>query len=261
MKTPEQILGLVISLTLLAGCATSPSLLERTYLAKIPPSYANHQAGIVSSPSDDDVQQAVAFGIAAKQESEPLEYAYLIKLSKSAVSTDVIYLRVETPLYLISRHVSDQARNYRALDQAFISYARTLGAVHLAATQQYMSSATWQAYAFSRQLILLRDGVRIEPLQELAAWAGANPFATQQQPSMASVMALIDQTAQRYGAPAANSSAGGNLQLAESDAVYAADELRKSGTYEIIFREPKVGLIGGVTTAEVRFQVSFANFR
>jgi hypothetical protein len=53
----------------------------------------------------------------------------------------------------------------------------------------------------------------------------------------------------------------GVVLLTEIDAVFAADELAKPGAYEVVFREPKVGLLGEVTQKEVRLPISFAGYR
>ena len=105
-----------------------------------------------------------------------------------------ILIRVATPLYLVANHAREQARDYKKVDDNFVQYARKLGAVRISISQQFISTITWDAYGFQRQIILLRDGVRVEPLLEIPGWAGKNPFADKPSKEMQATFASIDQT-------------------------------------------------------------------
>ncbi len=69
-----------------------------------------------------------------------------------------------------------QAREYRKIDEKYIEYLEGLNAVEICLLQQYTNYDSWNAYAFKRQIILLRDGVRVPHLTEIARYKGENPF-------------------------------------------------------------------------------------
>lgn len=197
MKTMNKIAAL-LCLAFLATqtSAASWSLVERGYIKKIPAAYTKHTAGIIAVPTDDDVKRALEFGAASKEKREPLEYAYIVKSQESAFNNDSIYVTVTTPLALIATHARDQAKEYRMVDEEFVKYARALGAVSVSISQQFMT-ANFRAVAFNWEIILLRDGGRVETLNSLAPWKGGNPFVTSK-PLVAqynATLAAIQQTA------------------------------------------------------------------
>jgi hypothetical protein len=157
-----------------------------------------------------------------------------------------------------------------------------------------------------RQLILLRDGERVETLTEIPSWHGGNPFpregqgSKQLQAKVASAQKNVlvsmrpffasnsdsmkrtlllsyrmtgidDQTLtaglgisseefQRLIGDESNSG-NTNYSLSESDSVYSMQELNMPGKYELVFREPQVGMLGGVSEKEIRFPISLNRYR
>jgi hypothetical protein len=142
-------------------------------------------------------QAAILLGTASK-DGDTLEYAYLTKAPRGVFASDEIYVRVATPLYLIASHAREQARDYRKADDSFVQYARSLGAVRISISQRYISTVTWDAYAFQRQVVLLHDRVRVEPLREIPAWAGQNPFADKPSKQMQTALSQVSQTAAQF---------------------------------------------------------------
>ena len=286
----------------LTGCASSYSVKETSIRSSLPDVYATHTASFILNPTDADVQLAVNFGRDSKEKPDRLSYAYLFKSATSAVAMDSIYISIQTPLYLIAKDALDQAREFRQPDPAFATYARKLNAVRLSISQAYMTN-NFQAVAFQRRLILLRDGVRVDSLKQIQAWSGASPFrdnlsvaqsaamervaAVAAQYARASMANMSDEqkqmavktlsaqglntqqissytglTADQIHAMAGISDAGsGVVLLTEDDAVFAENELAKPGAYEIVFREPKFGMLGDVTQKEIRLPISFAGYR
>jgi hypothetical protein len=161
------------------------SLLERGYLKSIPAIYREHKTGPLVAPSDDDVKEAISFGEASKEKPEALAYAYLLKRKASMLGSDSIYVTVSTPLELIARHSQEQAKEFRATDSDFVSYARRLKCIRISVTQQWLSSG-YTALAANRELIILRDGKRVENLGTVEAWKGANPFLANNKSSLSS---------------------------------------------------------------------------
>ena len=285
--------------------ASEWSLRERGFIKAIPPLYANHTAGFVVDPSAEDVQAAIEFGRTCKEKAEPLQYAYIFKSTSGFFANDAIYVSIETPLALIAKHAQEQAQEYRSVDRNYVAFLSKLTAVRLSLSQQYISARTWTAFASMRQIILLRDGERVESLTEVPAWHGGNPFpkesrfdkrtqaavAETQKNILASVrpsFAAMDDglkraTLQTYRITGLSDKAvqsglgltadeyrrlmddGGaesaSYALGETDAVFSAKELNKPGKYEIVFRQPKVGLLGEVTEKEVRIPSAFSSYR
>lgn len=192
---PHLIATLTIAL-LLTGCAGSYSLREQAIRSRLPQEFRGYTNGVIANPTDADIQSAIALGTASKDD-DTLEYAYLTKAPRG-LATDEIYIRVATPLYLIASNAREQAQDYRKVDDSFVEYVRKLGAVRISISQQYISTVTWDAYAFQRQVMLLRDGVRVEPLSEIPAWAGRNPFADKPSKQMQAALSQISQTAAQY---------------------------------------------------------------
>lgn len=197
MKTTQQLIAAVIALLLLTGCAGGYSLREQMIRTKIPQEFRGHTNGIVAIPTDADTQAAIALGTASK-DNDTLEYAYLTKAPRGAFSSDQIYVKVTTPLYLIANHSREQTREFRKVDDAFVQYARGLRAVRISMTQQFTTTVPWDAVAFRRQVSLLRDGLRVESLAEIQAWAGQSPFTERPSKQMQAAMAQVNQTAAQF---------------------------------------------------------------
>ena len=116
------------------------------------------------------------------------------------------------------------------MDDNFVQYARKLGAARIAIYAGNIISL--------QQFVLLRDGVRVDPLLEIPAWAGKNPFTDKP-----------------------GNAINGKISLSEFDAVFPIDELTKPGNYELVFRTPQIASLYARGDKEVRFPISFASFR
>ena len=241
---------LVTSLTalLLAGCAGDYSMREQVIRGKLPQEFRSYAKGIVARPTDADIQVAIALGTASKDE-DTLEYAYLTKAPRNMFDTDDIYIRVATPLYLIANHAKEQARNYRKLDDSFVQYALGLRAVRISISQQYISTVTWDTYGFQREVALLRDGVRVEPLREIPAWAGQNPFADKPSKQMQSALSQVGQTAAQFSRGfAANMTKEQKEQVLRSYQAMGLSE-EQMVAYTGFSREEMQGLLGTSASA------------
>ncbi len=202
MKYTHPLVTVVGAVFLLVGCG-GYSLQEQIIRDKIPQDFRNYTSGIVAAPTDADIQAAIALGTGGKDDDDALQYAYVTKVPRGFFDGDDIYVRVATPLYLIASHAREQAQSFRKVDGAFIQYARSLRAVRISIQQQYINTTTWNAVGFQRQVMLLRDGVRVEPLTELQAWAGQNPFADKQSKQMQATIARVNQSAAQLSRGAA----------------------------------------------------------
>lgn len=181
---------------LLAGCG-GYSVREHAIRSNLPQDLRTYNNGIIANPTDTDIQAAIALGATSKDD-QTLEYAYLTKAPRGLFANDSIYIRVATPLYLIADHSREQTRDFRKVDDDFVQYARTLGAVRISISQQYMSTVTWNAYEFQRQVVLLRDGIRVEPMPEISGWEGQNPFADKPSKEMQAALSQVSQTMTQY---------------------------------------------------------------
>lgn len=302
-------LGATLAAAFISAAVAKPagwSLVEKGIVKKIPATFTQHRDGFVASPSDADVQDAIALGTASKEKRELLDYAYIHKEQTNFFATDVIYVRVATPLFLIGAHAREQAREYRAIDQAFVEHARNLNAVRISLTNEFLTDKLRQI-ALSYEIILLRDGARVEPLREIAAWESGNPFAdrssifgnsavveamqrTALETMRSSVAGMNDEgkramvrqfsamgwndaklceslgwTAEELarirGDAAPDPDQPRTIALADSDGVFALEELKKPGRYELVFRRPHMAMFGNIKDHEVRFPISFERFR
>lgn len=281
-------------LLVVSGCGYS--LVEHSIRADIPATFRDHTSGIALTPSDADVQEAVALGRQSK-DGKALMYAYLAKANRP----DPTYIYVATPLYLIAAHARLQARDYRELDSEFVACIRVLNAVRLSMIEQYTYGAHFgEVQAFDRQVTLLRDGTRVVSLKEIKTCRGRNPFLSTESVSSSEVAALVVESAAKYtrpyfatmteeqkaltirnykaagfseaqiasmtgqAPPAGDLGASGAPQmvtLSEVDAVFSAEELNRPGNYEVIFRTPPSTGLFHKGDEEIRMPISFAGFR
>jgi hypothetical protein len=77
---------------------------------------------------------------------------------------------------LIADYARDQAREYRATDSTYVDYLKNLDLVQLDVVQQSLSTSTYYAFAVNREFILLRNGIRVEPVNKIISFKGQNPF-------------------------------------------------------------------------------------
>lgn len=247
-----------VGLTILSalGCADSYSIREQFIIGQIPAEQKNYKGGIVCDPTDEDIKTAIALGIASK-DTDTLEYAYNTKLPRGFFDEDYIYLKVETPLYRISNHAREQAREYRQVDQKFIEFVRKRCSARISLTQEYVSTAVpFRQYAFQRQIMLLRDGIRVEPLKEVFVYAGQNPFSDTLSIARHDIAKSLQALAQigleneesRALSPVRDEILGEkkiekqvrSFAVPNFNAIFSVEELRKPGNYEVLFRTPPV---------------------
>jgi hypothetical protein len=179
------------------GCAGNYSIREQNILSDVPSEYRNYNGGIIVDPNDNEVKSAISLGVSSK-DSDVLLYSYLIKLPRELFDDDTIYFKVVTPLFLISDHAREQARDFRQIDQKYVERARKLNAVKLSLTQQYTSNVTLRQFVFQRQIILLRNGIRVEPLKEITPINGQNPFNDKLGKNAQATIAKTTQMATQY---------------------------------------------------------------
>jgi hypothetical protein len=278
------------------GCA-GHSLVEQSIISGLPEKYRNHSGGFILLPNKSDIDEAIALGRNSK-DNNSLTYAYIIKGPYDLMTNSDIYVQISTPLYLISEHAREQAREYKEIETPFTEYCKNLNAVKISLTQQY--SKDFRAYPFKRQAILLRDGKRIEPLSEIKSYKGLNPFASQSNKDIQNIMTKyqkmipsqsvamtpeqledLKETYRSMGYTEAQirtyinaaktatqtiksfneNGAATNIVLLESDGIYDASDLKKQGKYEIVFRTPATSNMIVSGDKEIRFPISFDKFR
>lgn len=283
-------------LLFVVGCA-GPSLREQSIIKGLPEEYRNHTAGFILSPTKNDIDHAISLGKKSAT-NDSLTYAYIIK-GPPNIWSGTVYVRIASPLYLISEHAREQTRNYNEIDPTFIEYCKELDAVKITLIEQF-TGGDWKTYPFKRQAILLRDGKRINPLTSIKSFNGFNPYMMQQNKELQNVMSSIpkitpdqsftmtpeqiDDLEKTYrsmgyseaqirtyihGAKATmriiNSTNPENrsseIPLFESDAVYKASELIKPGHYEIVFRTPPTNNLIVSGDKEIKFPISFDKYR
>ena len=279
------------------GCAGS-NLREQSIIKRLPEEYRNHTGGFILSPTKSDIYRAIVLGKNSANDHSLLTYAYIIRGPYSIWTGDV-YVKIATPLYLISDYAREQTRNYKEIDTPFIEYCKRLDAVKISLIEQYISGG-WKRYPFKRQAILLRNGKRIEPLTIIKSFNGLNPFMMQQNKEIQNITASyqkivpsqsftmtkeqledLEKTYRSMGYSEAQINtymhvvrAGTNLvkssdqnnmptqiSLLESDGVYKANELKKPGKYEIVFRTPPNNNLIASGDKEIRISISFDKFR
>ena len=264
-------------ITMLAGCASSHSVVEESPLPKIPAFYASHSDGIVTRPTDAEVAQAVQFGSAGKDNPSVVKDTYLSKAETSALASEAFYIVVRTPLYLIARHALERAKAGRTPDPNYIAFARRLGFVKLAVSERFISLPTWDALAIARDLSLLRDGVRVKAASSIPAWNGVDPFFDPDDPlaswqstswlkhgvedmELQSLRQSQESAAQTSGAHGRSGQRAASIALAPGATIFSIEDLRKPGRYEIVLRQPHSGAPGAGSNSEIRFPISFSRF-
>jgi hypothetical protein len=160
---------------------------------------------------------------------------------------------------------------------------------------QQTHTRSWNTIGFKMQLILLRDGKRVEPVRMLHAYKGQNPYGPRLSPQLEAITENAMKDAQQRMANMspqlreqmiAGYRAGGmseekikalfgaasslepsnvspnEIPVFESDGIYAISELKKPGKYEIVFRAlPNSNVFSTRSDKEVRFAASFDKFK
>ena len=175
---------------------TSWSWVEKSIIGNIPATYLQHKTGIVVSPTDDDVKEAVQFGISDK-ENKAVEYAYLIKGPSDFWGGTDVYVHVQTPLFLITDHARRKAREFRDFDVEYIAYCKALNVAKISVVQQTYTRS-WNIIGTKMQLILLRDGKRVEPVNMLRVYKGRNPYGQKLSPQLEVITENAMKNAQQH---------------------------------------------------------------
>jgi hypothetical protein len=269
------------------------SWVEKNIIENIPTSYLQHKTGIVVPPLDDDVKEATQFGISDK-DNKAVEYAYLIKGPSDFWGGADVYVYVQTPLFLIADHARKKAREFRDFDDEYIAYCKTLKVAKISVVQQTYTRS-WNAIGTKMQVILLRDGKRVEPVGMLRAYKGRNPYGPKLSSQLEAITENAMKNAQQHLANmspelkeqiiagyraggmseeqikalfGSTSSSGSSkvtsieIPVIESDGIYAISELKKPGVYEVVFRTPPSNNIFSTNSdKEIRFAVTFEKFK
>tara|TARA_R110002049_G_scaffold162267_2_gene327970 strand:+ start:249 stop:1145 length:897 start_codon:yes stop_codon:yes gene_type:complete len=294
-----RIIFLIISLVIITGCQGNFSLREQQILADIPEDQQKYSKGIVSNPEIIDIEKAISFGESSKDNSS-LMYAYIKKGPSNFWSSSDVYLKIETPLYLVASHSKEQAREYREIDSQYLEYCKNLDAVKLSLTQQFNRSFT--AYPIKREIILLHNGKRVKTLSSIESYNNNNPFMSEQEKQIAKLTSdamrkysslmpsssIMMSEEQLTNIEASYTSMGftedqiktymalitkgtninseltkknTNIPLTETDNIYKIGDLNKLGTYEIVFRTLATNNILASGDKEIRFPISFSGFK
>lgn len=271
---------------------SSWSWVEKKILENIPTSYLQHKTGIVTPLSDEDISEAIKFG-ASDKDNKAVEYAYLTKGPSEFWNMKDVYVNVQTPLFLIANHSRIKAREYRDVDAEYIAYCKVLDAAQISVVQRTFTRSMI-AIGSKMQLILLRDGMRVEPVRMIHAYKGRNPYSPRLSPQIEAITENAMKNAQQSMANMspqlkeqvmAGYRAGGmseeqlkalfsvapssepsnaspsEIPVLEPDGIYAISELKKLGTYEIVFRTLPSNNLFTSDDKEVRFVVSFDKFK
>jgi hypothetical protein len=269
---------LVVAALLCAGAlslanASEYSLKEQGIRSDIPAEIRDYAGGPMIDPDDASVVSVIDFATKSK-ESRTFEYAYLYKQDQGW-SRGSIYVHVQTPLQLIGEHARQQAREYRAVDQEFVDFARGVKVARLAVTEEG-STSNLRVIGVTRSFILLRDGQRVEPVGETPLWHGRSVFsatATQPRPSIAAAHLTeqrlndIEANYRRAGMSDERISQmmamlkGQGAVARNTGDIFPIEELGKPGKYEIVFRHPPSNSMLSKGDDEVRVPVSLAGFR
>jgi len=289
---------LLVILLATSGCNSQYSVRESQILEGIPLEQRLHDDGIISSPSKQDIEQAIKFGESSK-DSDALMYAYLVKGPSDTWTKSVIYVKVSTPLSLIASHSREQAREYKDVDSMLIQYLANLDVVKLSISQQYNNN--FIAYPVKREMILLRDGRRVDTNPSIKSYDGKNPFNSESEKLIAntasdSLAAMYSQLPasglkmtqeQLEGLESTYRSMGysedqiktyrdaiayatgtttnhtnpQSLVISETDNIYTISEISLPGKYEIVFRTPPSNNMFAKGDQEIRFPISFRNFK
>lgn len=148
------------------GCATT-----RTFsggASGLPDLYATHNTGIISSPSQEDIDQAIALGAMSKHDQlYTRAYNFRIRFSSNIFVGQDIYacVQVNTPLRAVARYACDKAMAYEKVDPSVIAGFLKDKTISLQVEAEYRVYATLPPGGTVRQhrsVILLRDGVRVK---------------------------------------------------------------------------------------------------
>ncbi len=280
----------LVSSTVDTGCLTH-SIKEQMILSKLPESYRKHNTGFSIPPAEAEVAEAIQMG-AADKDDLLVQYAHTFKPNLST------YIFLQSPLYLIADYARDRAREYREPDPEFVAYCRGLDAVRIALQEQHQVRYFY-TFALQYNVILLRDGKRVEPLTKIQAFKGMNPFMklgkeieTLLQGSTAMSQAIMQRSqveirkalkdippevladmppakqallkyisGQSTSPAQPEENAEVDWPVTEFDGLFSASELKKPGKYEVVFRTQPTANLLFRGDAEKRYPISFEKFK
>jgi len=256
-RTVLTILGLVL---LVCSC-TSYSLREESIRSGVPETYKTWSGGIRTQLTEQEVNEAISLGQSSKENADVLEYAYIYKPGSLEW-----YIRVRTPMYLVGQNALKQAREYRPIDTGFVEYCRSLDVAAIDVNEQALRndlSVRVRRY----EIILLRDGIRVEPVTDFPTYNGKNPFVVVDpklkiiiKDSQKRAEALMANLTPEQRAMVQNVKTPSSLS-AFSLNVFRVDDLVRPGVYEVIVRTPKTSNLLLPGDKEIRFTVDFSRFK
>lgn len=297
--TKFSISSLIITLALLSGCQGQYSLREQQIISDIPLEQRQYNEGVISNPKKSDIEKAISFGENSK-DNNSLMYAYIKKGPSNFWGNSDVYVKINTPLYLISTHAKEQAREYKEIDAKYVNYCKDLNAVKLSLTQQFNNNFT--VYPIKREIILLHNGKRVKTMSSIKSHKGKNPFMSDYEKKIAKAtsdemsksssqvpasnfamtkeqlknleatyrsMGYTDEQIKSYmgainygtNSNKKSNNKKTNIKLSETDNIYKTSDLNKPGSYEIVFRTPATNNVFASGDKEIRFPISFSNFK
>lgn len=288
MNTKLAAVGMLTVLCL--GCSTY-SLVETNIRSKLPADILNYQKGIITHPTETDIQSAIEIGISSKDDDR-LKYAYLHKETLSSFEHSTIYVQVKTPLFLISNSARNSARDYVSLNNDFNTFCSKLDLAAIEVNRQYPTKSM-QNIAYKQSFILLYNGLKVEQVKTIPTFEGRNPFITDSDPvthalnaAYANIPKARISKEQISSIKASYKAAGAteteintylnyvkNLYSVDGKAttsqpsvigtsnIYTVENLNKSGKYEIVFRTPARSSVFDSGDEEVRFPISFKHYK
>jgi len=268
----------------MTSCSGQYSLKEQQIISEIPQEQMQYNKGIISHPNKNDIKNAISFGEKSK-DNKSLMYAYIKKGPTDFWNNSDVYVHTITPLYLIAAHAREQAREYKKIDADYINYCKSIDAVKLSLTQQFINN--FRTFPIKREIILLHNGERIKTLPSIRTHKGSNPFGSHnkviaqlnsQLPSSKLTMSKkqlksLEATYKSMGYTNeqintymgvirhSSNNSSDNILLLESDNIYRISDLNKLGKYEIIFRTQSTNNLLFTGDKEIRFPINFSKFK
>lgn len=268
------LLFLILIISIHLGCSQY-SLVEQNILNQIPSNYQSHNEGIIAVPSDEDIEQAIEFGQQCKDKSQVLDYAYIEKPEHGN------WILVKTPLYLIAKHSLEKAQEYRNPNSTFIDYCKNIGVVKIELGSD--KDPNYSYLGMMGDVILLRNGRRVEPITEFKAFNYSNPYESMFfNKDIKETMELTNQMMETSNESLIESqkmmeeiykemnidipiptfsSVGDKVSLSSNSSCFDIRELNKPGNYEVIMRVPDYNVFSSSDTKEIQFSVSFYRFK
>jgi uncharacterized membrane protein len=115
----KKMLFMLLISIIVGSCSYSGwSLREQGIIKNIPTNYQTYNNGIIKTPSQQTINQAISFGKNDK-DKDALQYAYLTKASFGKM---IVYSNIYTPLRLIAEHSKYCAREYIEIDSSMVDY-------------------------------------------------------------------------------------------------------------------------------------------